>query len=77
MPSVFAFNLQFFFICLPLISFLQPFEKLAKNDGHQWRIQTGSRGSLEPPFKTKLFQFHGDFHEDLGKTSKTNPPFAI
>ena len=36
MPSVFAFNLQFLFICLPLISFLQPFEKLAKNDGHYY-----------------------------------------
>ena len=38
----------------------------------------GSReGSLEPPFKTKLFQFHGDFYENLGKTTKTNPPLAI
>ena len=31
MPSVFAFNLQvFLFVCL------QPFEKLAKNDGHYY-----------------------------------------
>ena len=37
MPSIFAFNLQgVFFICLPLISFLQPFETLAKNDGHYY-----------------------------------------
>ena len=33
MPSVFAFNLQFFYLCA-LISFFQPFEKLAKSDGH-------------------------------------------
>ena len=30
MPSVFAFNFQVFFNCLHLISFLVPFEKLAK-----------------------------------------------
>ena len=37
----------------------------------------GSGGLLEPPFEAKLFQFHGDLFEKLGKTNKTNPPLYI
>ena len=33
----------------------------------------GSGGSLEPPSGTKLFHFHGEFYEKLGKMLKTNP----
>ena len=36
MPSVFAFNLQFFFYLFASYFVLQPFEKLAKNDGHYY-----------------------------------------
>ena len=36
--------------------------------------ERGSGGSLEPPFEAKLFHFHGDLFEKLGKTNKTNPP---
>ena len=39
MPSVFAINLQFFYLfASQVISFLQPFEKLAKNDGHYYNF---------------------------------------
>ena len=34
----------------------------------------GSRGGLlEPPFEAKLFHFHGDLFEKLGKTEKRTP----
>ena len=33
----------------------------------------GSGGSLEPPFGSKLFQFHGEMYEKSGKVLKTNP----
>ena len=34
----------------------------------------GVRSKSKPPFKAKLFHFHGDLFEKLGKTKKTNPP---
>ena len=37
----------------------------------------GSKGLLEPPFETKLFQFHGDFSQNQCKSDKTNIPFCI
>ena len=37
----------------------------------------GSGGSPEPPFEAKLFYFHGDLFEMLGKTNQTNPPLQI
>ena len=33
----------------------------------------GSGGSLEPPFGSKLFQFHAEMYEKSGKMLKTNP----
>ena len=38
----------------------------------------GSGGLLEPPFEAKLFHFHGDLFEKLGKTNIcfNEPPFV-
>ena len=36
-------------------------------------LEGGSGGSLEPPFGSKLFQFHGEMYEKSGKMLKTNP----
>ena len=33
----------------------------------------GSGGSLEPLSGAKLFQFHGEIYENVGKMLKTNP----
>ena len=36
-------------------------------------FRRGSGGSLEPPSRTKLFQFHAEIYEKSGKMLNTNP----
>ena len=39
----------------------------------QWRTLRGFDGSLEPPSRNKLYQFHGENYEKSGRMLKTNP----
>ena len=55
-----------------MLTFLLKLRGLKESETDRWRIQRGFRG-FEPPFEAKLFHFHGDLFEKLGKTNKTNP----
>ena len=39
---------------------------------HQWWIQSGRGSGVSSASETKLFHFHGDSFENLGKINKTN-----
>ena len=40
------------------------------------QVSGDSRVAQPPPFETKLFHFHGDIFENLGKINKMNPRSA-
>ena len=63
-------------VSLTYISWFNDFKKLCQVTLRLELIggfRGGSGGSLEPPFGSKLFQFHGEMYEKSGKMLKTNP----